>query len=43
VNNAFTINLFPNPAGKLLNVWVEGVGKTQYFKTYSGFLFGECE
>ena len=29
VNNEFTINLFPNPAGSLLNVWVEGVEKKQ--------------
>ena len=27
VNPRFTINLFPNPAGDQLNVWVEGVDK----------------
>ena len=34
VNPKFTINLFPNPAGDQLNVWVEGVQKKTAIKVY---------
>ena len=35
VNPNFTINLFPNPAGDQLNVWVEGVDKKSEIKIYN--------
>ena len=35
VNPNLTINLFPNPAGDQLNVWVEGVHKKTVIKVYS--------
>ena len=34
VNNSFTLNLFPNPAGDQLNVWVGGVDKKTEIKIY---------
>ena len=34
VNPKFTLNLFPNPAGDQLNVWVEGVDKKAEIKIY---------
>jgi hypothetical protein len=34
VNPKFTINLFPNPAGDQLNVWVEGIDKKAEIKIY---------
>jgi hypothetical protein len=34
VNPNFTINLFPNPAGDQLNVWVEGIQKRADIKVY---------
>lgn len=34
-NQNFTINLFPNPAGDQLNVWVEGVDKRPVIKVYN--------
>jgi hypothetical protein len=33
-NPNFTINLFPNPAGDQLNVWVEGIQKRADIKVY---------
>jgi hypothetical protein len=33
-NPSFTINLFPNPAGDQLNVWVEGIQKRADIKVY---------
>ena len=35
VNPTFTINLFPNPAGDQLNVWVDGVHKKTVIKVYN--------
>jgi len=35
VNPNFTINLFPNPTGDQLNVWVEGVDKKTEIKVYN--------
>jgi len=35
VNPNFTINLFPNPAGDQLNVWMEGVQKKAAIKVYN--------
>jgi hypothetical protein len=35
VNPNFTINLFPNPAGDQLNVWMEGVQKKTAIKVYN--------
>ena len=35
VNPEFTFNLFPNPAGDQLNVWVEGVEKNADIKVYN--------
>ena len=35
VNPNFTINLFPNPAGDQLNVWVDGVQKKTVIKVYN--------
>jgi bacillolysin len=35
VNTKFTINLFPNPAGDQLNLWVEGVNKKTEIKVYN--------
>jgi len=35
VNPNFTINLFPNPAGDQLNVWVEGVHEKTEIKVYN--------
>ena len=35
VNPNFTINLFPNPAGDQLNVWVDGVHKKTDIKVYN--------
>jgi len=35
VNPNFAINLFPNPAGDQLNVWVEGVQKKTAIKVYN--------
>ena len=35
VNPGFIINLFPNPAGDQLNVWVEGVQKKTAIKVYN--------
>jgi len=34
VNPNFTLNLFPNPAGNQLNVWIEGVEKKATIKVY---------
>jgi len=34
VNPNFTLNLFPNPAGNQLNVWIEGVEKKETIKVY---------
>ena len=34
MNPNFTINLFPNPAGDQLNVWMEGVQKKTDIKVY---------
>jgi hypothetical protein len=31
----FTLNLFPNPAGSQLNVWIEGVEKKTVMKVYA--------
>ncbi len=33
-NPNFTINLFPNPAGDQLNVWIEGIQKSADIKVY---------
>jgi hypothetical protein len=35
VNPNFTINLFPNPAGDQLNIWMEGVHKKTAIKVYN--------
>ena len=35
VNPEFTLNLFPNPAGNQLNVWIEGVEKKTEIKVYN--------
>ena len=35
VNPDFAINLFPNPAGDQLNVWVDGVHKKTVIKVYN--------
>jgi hypothetical protein len=35
VNPIFTVNLFPNPAGDQLNVWVEGVDQRSAIKVYN--------
>ncbi len=35
VNPNFTVNLFPNPAGDQLNVWMEGVQKKTAIKVYN--------
>ena len=35
MNPNFTINLFPNPAGDQLNVWVEGFEKKTEIKVYN--------
>ena len=35
VNPNFAINLFPNPAGDQLNIWIEGVQKKSYIKVYN--------
>ena len=35
VNPNFTINLFPNPAGDLVNVWVDGVHNKTVIKVYN--------
>jgi hypothetical protein len=35
MNPNFTINLFPNPAGDQLNLWVEGVDKRSEIKIYN--------
>jgi len=35
VNPNFTINLFPNPAGNHLNLWVEGVDRKTEIKVYN--------
>jgi hypothetical protein len=35
VNPGFTFNIFPNPAGDQLNVWMEGVNRKSEIKVYN--------